>query len=89
MGSSGFLLIFASVNIANYRLAAKSGSRKWISLLGAIVCLIALVVLIIQRATTAPMELLVLVTMVALSFIIEVTYRRFTGRTIKSMHKTG
>jgi amino acid transporter len=89
MGSSGFLLIFAVVNIANYRLAAKSGSRKWISLLGAIVCLIALVVLIIQRATTAPMELLVLVTMVALSFIIEVTYRRFTGRTIKSMHKTG
>jgi amino acid transporter len=89
MGSSGFLLIFASVNIANYRLAAKSGSRKWISLLGAIVCLTALIVLIIQRATTAPLELLVLVTIVALSFIIEITYRRFTGRTIKSMHKTG
>jgi amino acid transporter len=89
MGSSGFLLIFASVNIANYRLAAKSGSRKWISLLGAIVCLTALIVLIIQRATTAPLELLVLVTIVALSFIIEITYRRSTGRTIKSMHKTG
>jgi amino acid transporter len=89
MGSSGFLLIFAAVNIANYRLANKSGSRKWISLLGAIVCIIALVILIIQRATTFPLQLLVLVIMVAISFIIEITYRRITGRTIKSMHRTG
>jgi amino acid transporter len=88
MGSSGFLLIFATVNIANFRLTAKNSSQKWISLLGAVICLIALVALIIQRATTSPAELLVLVIMVAISFIIEAVYRRATGRTIRSMHRT-
>jgi amino acid transporter len=87
MGSSGFLVIFAMVNFANYRLAAKSGSYKAISLLGAIVCIAALAVLITQKVTTTPMELLVLFVMVALSFIIEIVYRRSTGRVIKSMHK--
>jgi amino acid transporter len=86
MGSSGFLLIFAAVNLANFRLAAKSGSRRWVSLLGAIACMVALIILIIQRATTSPMELLVLVIMVAISFLIETVYRKSTGRTIKPMH---
>jgi len=89
MGSSGFLLIFAAVNVANFRLSAKSGSRGWISLLGAGICMAALVVLIIQRATTSPAEILVLVIMVAVSFIIEVVYQRATGRIIRPMHKAG
>jgi amino acid transporter len=87
MGSSGFLLIFAAVNAANVKLALKSGSRRWISWIGAIVCLVALVVLIIQKATDAPLELLVLVVMVGVSFLIEVIYRRTTGRTIRPMYK--
>jgi amino acid transporter len=88
MGSSGFLLIFAAVNLANYRLAAGNGSPRWISLIGTIACLAALVILIGQRATSSPSDLLVLAIMVAMSFIIEVVYRRSTGRTIKSMHRT-
>jgi amino acid transporter len=87
MGSSGFLIIFTAVNFANVRLAARKGSRNWVSLIGAVICLIALVVLIIQKAITSPIELLVLVIMVAISFIIEVVYRRSTGRTIRPMHK--
>ncbi len=86
MGSSGFLIIFAAVNIANFKLAAKSGSNKWVSLTGGVVCLVALVMLIIQRTTSAPAELLVLVVMVAVSFIIEVIYRKSTGRIIKPLH---
>lgn len=89
MGSSGFLLIFAAVNFANVRLASKSGSHRWISWAGAIVCLTALIVLIIQKATTSPLELLVLVVIVAVSFLIEVVYRRATGRTIRPMHRSG
>jgi amino acid transporter len=89
MGSSGFLLIFAAVNLANFRLAKKEDSHGWISLIGAVICLTALIILIIQRATTSPAEILVLVIMVAVSFVIEVVYRRSTGRTIRSMHKTG
>ncbi|MBN1692909.1 MAG: amino acid permease [Dehalococcoidales bacterium] len=82
MGSSGFLLIFAAVNAANVRLSAKTHSRRWVSLLGAVICLAALVILIIQRATTAPSELLVLAIMLGLSFLIEVAYRKSTGRKI-------
>jgi amino acid transporter len=85
MGSSGFLLIFAAVNIANARLAATTSSRRWISILGATVCLSALATLVAQRATTAPKELLVLVVMVGLAFLIEIIYRRVTGRSIKSL----
>jgi amino acid transporter len=83
MGSSGFLLIFAAVNAANARLAVKTGSQKWLSLLGAVICLTALVILIIQRATTSPSELLVLLIMVVVSFTIEVVYRKSTGREIR------
>jgi amino acid transporter len=87
MGSSGFLLIFAMVNIANARLAANTGSRRWISIIGAIVCLGALAILIAQRATTAPKELLVLVVMVGSAFLIEIIYRRITGRSIRSLQR--
>jgi amino acid transporter len=87
MGSSGFLLIFAAVNIANARLSAATGSRRWIAALGAAACLGALAILIAQRATTSPMELLVLVVMVGSAFLIETVYRRLTGRSIKSLQR--
>jgi amino acid transporter len=83
MGSSGFLLIFAAVNAANVRFADKTNSRKWASLLGAVACIAALIILIIQRATTSPPELLILAIMVAVSFLIEVIYRKLSGRTIR------
>jgi hypothetical protein len=45
------------------------------------------VILIIQRASNSPWELLVLALMVAISFIIEVVYRLSTGRIIRPMHR--
>jgi amino acid transporter len=83
MGSSGFLLIFAAVNASNARLSSVTGSRRWISICGAVLCLAALAILIGQRAVTAPRELLVLVVMVGLAFIIEIVYRMATGRKIR------
>jgi hypothetical protein len=87
MGSSGFLLIFAGVNGANVRLYAKTGSHRWISLLGVIVCLGALGALIWQRAMTSPQELGVLGVMLVLAFVIEAVCRRFTGRIIRALIK--
>lgn len=87
MGSSGFLLIFAAVNFANVRLAINTGSVKWISAIGGILCLLALAILIVQRVSASPQELWVLLAMVGLSFVIEFIYRRSTGRTIKSSFK--
>jgi amino acid transporter len=87
MGSAGFLLIFAAVNASNARLSSITKSRKWLSVLGAAICLAALAVLISQRSMTSPRELWVLVIMVGSAFLIELIYRRATGRTIKSLYK--
>jgi amino acid transporter len=84
MGSSGFLIIFAVVNFANARLAPSTGSKRWVSVTGGILCLLALAILIVQRAMASPKELRVLLTMVGFAFITEIIYRKSTGRTIKS-----
>jgi amino acid transporter len=75
MGSSGFLLIFAAVNVANMRLAKKTDSRAWQSLFGAIACILALTALIWQTALDAPLKILILVVMLGLSFGIEIIFR--------------
>lgn len=87
MGSSGFLIIFAAVNASNARLSSITGSKRWISILGAIACLGALAILIGQRAMTSPKELWVLVVMLGSAFLIEAVYQRVTGRVIKLSHK--
>ena len=55
MGSAGFLIIFAAVNWANVRLYRQTDSKRWISFLGAVVCVAALAVLLTQ---TAPIDYL-------------------------------
>jgi amino acid transporter len=84
MGSSGFLIIFTAVNFANVILARKTGSRRWLSAIGGLMCFLALIILIIQRMITSPGELWVLLVMVGVSFLIEILYRAKTGRAIKS-----
>jgi amino acid transporter len=48
--SAGFLLVFSMVNLGNARLAAETGSRRWISVLGAAACLGALGVMLVPLA---------------------------------------
>lgn len=38
MGSTAFLLIFAAVNYANYRLRAETGSSGILAILGIVLC---------------------------------------------------
>ncbi|MEJ2744204.1 MAG: APC family permease, partial [bacterium] len=83
MGSAGFLLIFAAVNAANVRLRAKTESTKWVSALGAVLCLVALAALIWQTARISPKSILVLAVMFASAVLIETIYRKVTGRQIK------
>ncbi|MGW8194837.1 MAG: APC family permease [Desulforhopalus sp.] len=75
MGSAGFLLIFAAVNIASCRLSDDIGSKKWISITGALLCLAALGSLIWLTMRDNPVHLLLLVGMVTLSIVIEYGYR--------------
>jgi len=88
MGSSGFLLVFAGVNFANAKMAAETGSMRWLSLLGVGLCLGALASLLLQTATTAPNQLWILIAMVGVAFSIELTFRLVVGREIKLSKKT-
>jgi amino acid transporter len=85
MGSAGFLIIFMAVNIANIKLKKKTKSHLWIPILGTLVCFLALVALIWQIALTSPTKILVLVFLVGVSFSMEIFYRHFTQREIKSL----
>jgi len=75
IGSAGFLIVFAAVNVANARLARDTHSRRWLSASGAVACSGALGALVWQTAQTHPGKLWVLVAMLALAVIIEGTYR--------------
>ncbi|MBF6592789.1 MAG: APC family permease, partial [Ktedonobacterales bacterium] len=83
MGSAGFLLIFAAVNAANWRLAGKTDSHRWLSAVALLLCLTALTALVVQTARQAPSHLWVLVALVGLSAGIEFGWRRVTGRRLK------
>lgn len=83
MGSSGFLIIFAAVNLANYRLAGKTGANRAIALGGVAACSMALAAMAISVAGSSPASILVIVFMIAASLTIEIAYRRYSGRTIK------
>ena len=82
MGSAGFLLIFAAVNAANVVLAKSTLSKRWLSLIGAGLCLSALGILLWQTTITSPTQLWVLFIMIGAAVIIELTFRLITGRTI-------
>jgi hypothetical protein len=87
MGSAGFLLIFAGVNGANWRLSALTSSSRWLAGAGLLACLGALAGLVWQQLASDPGEILVLVIMVAVSFFIEIVYRLVTKRQLIRIFK--
>ncbi len=82
MGSAGFLLIFAAVNGASYRLSGKIGSSRGISVIGSFLCLAALGSLLWLTMRDNPTHILFLAGMVGLSIMIEYVYRVMRGREI-------
>ena len=86
MGSTAFLLIFAAVNYANYRLRAETGSSGPLAILGMVLCLVALGAVFYYTITTAPLKILVLVGMLALAFGVELLmflFRRDESQDLK------
>jgi amino acid transporter len=83
MGSAGFLLIFAGVNLANAKLSGLTKSIKTISYIGAGLCLGALISLLWQTITTNVNHLWIFIGMIVLSVSIESSFRIFSKREIK------
>ena len=86
MGSVGFLLIFGAVNAANVKLAHETGSKRWISLSGIVLCVCALTSLLWQTAIRSPHHFYIPFVMIGMAFLIEAAFRLTTRR--KTHHKS-
>lgn len=80
MGSAGFLLIFAAVNTAAFRLAKEAGARRWITGISTLSCIAALAALLWNTYVQTPQALLVFAAMIAVACLFEVVYPRITKR---------
>jgi hypothetical protein len=79
--SAGFIMVFALVNVANVKLAEKTQSKRWISLLGAIACLAALAIMLFQIAGDPKnsYELYFIAGLAGFPFLYQVAYRAIKG----------
>ena len=75
-GSVGFLLIFTTVNLIGFKLAKETNSSKIIPLIGAILCVLAMLALLIQQYSTNKVNVFIAIGIVAFSFIIELIYNK-------------
>jgi amino acid transporter len=89
MGSAGFLLIFAAVNVANAKLAVATRSMRWLSIFGFGLCLGALGCLLWETAHRSPSSLWVPFAMIGLALSIEITFRLFRKHVSLATGKSG
>jgi amino acid transporter len=80
IGSAGFLIIFAAVNVANIVLSRQTNSLRWLSGLGALTCLAALTALLWQIEIQTPVKIMVLAALLGLAVAIESLYRSLRRR---------
>ena len=83
-GSGGFLLVFAAVNLAAYRLRREARVNPLVALTGFAATLVALAILVYRMATIDPRQLTIFLLLVASSFALEAAYRSVTGRSLSS-----
>ncbi len=79
-GSSGFLLVFGVVNLANFRLAEKTNSRKFISLTAALLCFIALATLLFQQFTSNRIGAATGIAIIIFAYLMEIIYKYSRGK---------
>jgi amino acid transporter len=82
-GSSGFLIIFAAVNLANYKLWKHTGSVRWVPLLGFLACLGALASIVWQTVLVDPLRLAAMGAIIVVAISTEAAYRILKGRKIR------
>ncbi|NLS12602.1 amino acid permease [Vibrio sp. SM6] len=76
IGSAGFLLIFAAVNLAAFRLSQEIGCNRFIAIIAFVFSLAALVILFVTTWNTSPHALAIFAAFVGFSLIFEAVYGR-------------
>jgi amino acid transporter len=76
--SAGFIAVFAVVNVANARLAVRTHSRRWVSVVGAVACVIALGALVLDLLGRAghAQEVVVIAALLVVPFVYQAAYQR-------------
>lgn len=74
-GSVGFLLIFAMVNLAGFRLRKNTGSNAIMPLAGFVGCLVALAALIVQHFSVSHVDVYIAIGIIIVCFIGEWLYK--------------
>jgi amino acid transporter len=87
LASASFLLIYLAVNIAHLRLYKRTKANPYIIGAAAVGCLLSLIVLLYYTVTASPWTVIILILVIALSFVIEAVYRRFSKRVLRSKHR--
>jgi amino acid transporter len=85
MGSAGFLVVYAAVNLGHLRLRDQTGARAWPIVVSVITCLGLFGVLLRHMIETAPSSAVALAVTLAASVAFEVVYRRSTGRSFAEL----
>lgn len=80
MGSAGFLLIFAMINITCYIRAKEVNSKRWVSLLGVIAAALGFAVLVYHAAITHPKHIISLAVMIGLSGLLTLAFQKFSNQ---------
>jgi amino acid transporter len=81
MASASFLIVYASVNAAHLRVRQETGAKAPLVVASMVACIVMFVLLMIYVVLHAPAAAwIALLGTLALSFVIEVVYRRHTGR---------
>ena len=75
-GSVGFLLIFAIVNYTGFKLSKEVGGKKSIPLIGAVLCFLAMIALLVQQYATSKWDVFIALGIILFSFIIELIYKK-------------
>ncbi|AOV16507.1 hypothetical protein BJI67_04955 [Acidihalobacter aeolianus] len=90
LGSAGFLLVFAAVNLANLRLARETQANPRLAAIGVAACLTALAALCAQviEDPHTRWQIAGLVALIAFSVATELFYRRLSGRSIHMGRQT-
>ena len=75
-GSVGFLLVFAIVNCTGYKLAKKINGKKSIPLIGAVLCFVAMIALLVQHYTESPSDVYIALGIIIFCFLSEYIYKK-------------
>lgn len=75
-GSVGFLLIFSIVNFTGFKLSKEINGKKSIPIIGAVLCFLAMISLLIQHYSTSKTDVFIAIGIIAFSFLVEFIYKK-------------